>query len=140
MCPVFMVRNIAYHARKPHTIIHCSGALSATKSKFCGLRESLSFINVSAPFSCASTLCTLCSLHIFLPLQASPMCFFHQLTIHNKKRPLLGRALLSVIRYVALFFAFGGLAFGAFSLTKKLAFGDICGFISKSVDVQIVNI
>ena len=43
MYSVFIVRNIAYYARKLHTIIHRSGALSATKSKFCGLRESLSF-------------------------------------------------------------------------------------------------
>lgn len=129
----FAVRNIAYRARKPHAMIHRHGTLSATKSKFCGLRESLLFLSM-----CARSSSLLSS---FPPFADVSHVLLHRLTIHNKKRPLLWRALaLMYVCYIVLFFAFGVFAFGVFSLIEKLAFGDICGFISKSVYVQIVNV
>ena len=60
----------------------------------------------------------------------------------HKKLPHIKnvREAFSVICYLALILAFGRLAFGIFSLIEKLAFGNVRGFISKPVDVQIVDV
>ena len=124
LCVPFLWYAISRTSRASHTQqYHQSGTLSATKAI-------LWLARVTFFYQCVHTFYTFCSLHTFLP------------PADTKKRPHIKnvREAFSVICYIALILALGRLAFGAFSLVEKLAFGNVCGLISKPVHIEIVNV
>lgn len=126
----FMIRNIAYHPRKLRTIISPVWDAIRHKGNFAACASH--FLLSMCPDLCITPphIYTLCSLHTFLP------------PADTKNLPHIKnvREAFSVICYIALILAFRRLAFGVFSLIEKLAFGNVCGLISKPVQIEIVNV